>query len=129
MTYLIDSDVMIDFFKLTVPARELLQRLSQMGELAISAITVAELRTGWNEEEASRLLPRLYALCLVEGVTKEIAELAGMWRREYKLKGQQLTTPDTLIAATTHQKGYCLVTKNGRDYPMPELDIYEEAWL
>lgn len=126
MTYLLDTDVMIDFFKFKEPAKGLIQRLSKTGTLALSALTITELRSGWTAEQAVRLLPQLYALCVVEPVSKEIAQQAGVWRHEYKEQGRQLSTPDTVIAATAHLVNCCLVTKNTKDYPMPELQLYND---
>src|SRR5205823_7330162 len=93
--------------------------------LALSTLTITELRSGWTKEQANWLLPRLYALCAVVPVTKEIAEQAGIWRQEYKSRGQQLGTPDTVIAATAYLNDYSLVTNNAKDYPMPELKLYK----
>jgi predicted nucleic acid-binding protein len=123
MTYLIDTDVMVDFFKHKDPAKGLIETLSEHTTLALSALTITELRSGWTRKEAAFLLPRLYALCAVVPVTKEIAEQAGVWRQEYKGKGVSLGTPDTVIAATAHLHQYPLITSNTKDYPMPELTL------
>ena len=122
----VDTDVLIDFFKLRDPAKALIQRLSSTSLLALSALTVTELRSGWTQEQAERLLPQLYALCSVEPVSKEIAQQARVWRQEYKAKGLQLGTPDTVIAATAHLSGFCLLTNNVKHYPMPELALYQD---
>jgi predicted nucleic acid-binding protein len=61
---------------------------------------------------------------MVEVVTKEIAQQAGTWRQEYKKQGRQFSTPDTVIAATAYLKNCTLVTKNAKDYPMPQLQVY-----
>jgi predicted nucleic acid-binding protein len=90
-------------------------------------LTITELRSEWTKEQANWLLPRLYALCSVVPVTKEIAEQAGIWRQEYKSKGKQLGTPDTAIAATAYLHDYSLVTNNTKDYPMPELKLYKHT--
>ncbi len=87
MTYLIDTDVLVDFFKHKEPAKGLIEKLSSNSTLALSPLTITELRSGWTSEQADFLLPRLYALCAVVPVTKEIAEQAGKWRQEYKSKG------------------------------------------
>jgi predicted nucleic acid-binding protein len=87
MIYLIDTDVMVDFFNRKRPAQELITTLSKTAILALSALTVAELRSGWTTEQAEYLLPRLFALCDVIPVTREIAEQAGAWRQEYKRRG------------------------------------------
>jgi tRNA(fMet)-specific endonuclease VapC len=127
MTYLIDTDVLIDFFKHKDPAKTLIARLSKQAVLALSTLTITELRSGWTKEQASWLLPRLYALCSIVPVTKEIAEQAGIWRQEYKSRGQSIGTPDTVIAATAYLSDSPLVTNNAKDYPMPELKLYKHT--
>ena len=87
MTYLIDTDVMVDFFKHKDPAKGFIEKLSQDATLALSTLTITEFRSGWTRKEADFLLPHLYALCAVVPVSKEIAEQAGKWRQEYKSKG------------------------------------------
>lgn len=62
MTYLLDSDILIDFFKHHGQAKQLVQRLSNEGVLAFSTISITELRSGWTQEQARQLLPQLYAL-------------------------------------------------------------------
>jgi len=124
MTYLIDTDVMIDFFKLKDPDKSPIVSLSKQGTPALSALTITELRSGWTPKQADFLLPRLSALCTVVPVSKEIAQQAGMWRQEYKNKGLGLGTVDTVIAATAYLHDYPLLTNNVKDYPMPELTLY-----
>jgi predicted nucleic acid-binding protein len=102
-----------------------MQTLVSVPAIALSTLTIMELRSGWTKEQATWLLPRLYALCSIMPVTKEIAEQAGIWRQEYKSKGQQLGTPDTVIAATAYLSDFLLVTNNAKDYPMPELKLYK----
>jgi predicted nucleic acid-binding protein len=126
MTYLLDTDVFVDFFKHTPYATALIEKLSQ-DTLALSALTITELRSGWSAKEATYLLPRLYALCTVVPVTREIAEQAGAWRKEYKGKGISLGTPDTVIAATAYLNHATLLTNNIKDYPMPELALQAPA--
>ena len=83
MTYLIDTDVLVDFFKHKEPAKALIAKLSRTTTLVLSTLTITELRSGWTGEQAAFFLPRLYALCAVVPASKEIAEQAGMWRQEY----------------------------------------------
>ena len=127
MTYLIDTDVMVDFFKHKDPAKGVIEKLSQDATLALSTLTITELRSGWTRKEADFLLPHLYALCAVVPVSKEIAEQAGKWRQEYKSKGVSLGTPDTVIAATAYLNNYPLLTNNTKHYPMPELALYKHT--
>lgn len=125
-TYLVDSDVLIDFFKKKPEAVELIEDLTSLGDTAISAISVAELRAGWDKEEASIYLPRLYNIFVVIPVTYDIAEKAGEIRERYSRKGNKLPTIDTLIAATAIIHKYCLVSRNTKHYRMSELDLYKE---
>ena len=127
MTYLIDTDVMIDFLKHKDPAESPIVNLSKQGTLALSALTITELRSGWTSKQADFLLPRLYALCTVVPVSREIAQQAGVWRQEYKTKGVSLGTVDTVIAATAYLNDYPLLTNNVKDYPMPELTLYKHT--
>jgi predicted nucleic acid-binding protein len=123
-TYLLDSDVLIDFFKRKQEAVALVEELGGMGQLALSALSVAELRSGWTEQDAGIYLPRLYDLALVIPVSDKVAEQAGTYREVYRRKGIVLPTIDALIAATALFYSYCLVTRNKKDYPLPELDLY-----
>ncbi len=123
-TFLIDSDVLADFFQKRPYALQLVERLSQAGNLAISLLTVSELRAGWTKHQATFFLPQLYALTKPFGLTESIAELAGELRYAYKTKGVSLPTVDTLIAATALVNGHTLVTRNIKDYPMSELMLY-----
>src|SRR4051812_10213966 len=109
MNCLLDTDVLINFFKHHEPETSRIAELSGTAKLAISTLTVAELRTGWTAEQASFFLPRLYDLCEVIPVTREVAELAGEWRAQYGKKGQTLGTVDTVIAATAHEFGMSLM--------------------
>lgn len=122
--YLIDSDVLIDFFKKRKYAVELIAKLAKEQDLAISILSVAELRSGWSSREAKFFLPRLYKLVDTKAVTKKVAELAGELRAVYKRKGVVLSTIDILIAATCILVDCYLVTKNRKHYPMPGIKFY-----
>jgi predicted nucleic acid-binding protein len=127
-TYLIDSDILIDFFKKKPDAVTLIKHLISMGNITISVISVSELRSGWTEKEASIYLPKLYDLVKVIPVTKDIAEHAGACRQKYSTRGQKIPTIDSLIASTAILYSYCLVTRNIKHYPMQELELYKEIY-
>lgn len=124
-SYLLDSDVLMDFFKKKKGIVDLFVELEKKGELDTSILSVTELRSGWTSKEAGFLLPRLYKLVNIYEITREIAELAGKFRQEYKLKGFLLPVVDTLIASTSIIAGSELVTRNKKDFPMPEITFYE----
>lgn len=125
MMYLFDSDILMDFFKKKEYATQLIKDLTnKKGKLAISTLSVAELRSGWTKEQAEHLLPKLYDLVRVFMVDKAVAELAGQFRQEYKIQGITLPVVDTLIAATAILERCQLVTRNKKDYPMSEIKLY-----
>ena len=125
-TYLIDSDTFIDFFKRKPSAVSLLETLGNSDELAISVLSIAELKAGWTEEEANVYLPKLYAITTIIDVTQDIGELGGSLRQRYEKKGTTLFTIDSLIAATVIINKFCLVTGNKKKYPLSELEIYTQ---
>ena len=122
--FLIDTDVLVDFFHDAKYAKELIAQLAGRGLLFISILTITELRTGFTEKQAEFFLPTLYRMVTVVNLTTKIAELAGKFRFGYRIKGKILSTVDTLIAATAITNNYQLVTRNKRDYPMAELRFY-----
>lgn len=122
--YLLDTDILIDYFKLKEEATGFIGSLLNKQLMAISVLSIAELRAGWTPQLAAQHLPRLYDLFVIEPVIPSIAAQAGTWQQEYKPKGVTLHTVDALIAATAYFHGFCLVTKNTKDYPMPELRLY-----
>ncbi len=127
-THLVDSDVLIDFFKKKLEAVKLIEDLASLGDTAISAISVAELRAGWSEKEVLIYLPRLYNIFVVIPLTQDIAEKAGEIRQQYSKKGNKLPTIDALIAATAIVHKFCLVSRNIKHYPMPEIDFYQNIY-
>ncbi|SRR6266568_3380484 len=124
-TYLLESDVLIDLFKKKQNMAQVIGELSSTADIVISVLTVSELRSGWDKNEASIFLSKLYDIAQVIPVSKEIAEYAGELRNEFGKKGHVLPTVDTLIAATCILNDYCLVTRNIRHYPMKEIEIYK----
>lgn len=123
--YLIDSDVLMDFFKKKDYAVVLLEKLLRTDSLAASILSITELRAGWDKKRARYFLPRLYELIVMKNLNQQIVELAGELRWEYKTKGISLPTIDTLIAATAILEKCQLVTRNKKDYPMPEIKLYQ----
>lgn len=123
-TFLIDTDILIDFFKNRPYAVSLLTQLRSEGTIALSILSVSELCAGWNEQERDFFLPRLYASFQKKYLTDAIAERAGAFRHRFASGGKTLPSIDTLIAATAIIEGCMLVTHNTKDYPMPELSLY-----
>jgi len=123
-SYLLDSDILMDFFKQKEEAVDLITKLVEKGNLLTSILSVTEIRAGWSKEQAKFFLQRFYNLIEIKNITIEIAELAGQLRWEYKKKGITLPAIDTLIAATAIIEQCQLVTRNKKDFSMPQLKLY-----
>lgn len=122
--YLVDSDILMDFFKKKEYAIDIVNQLSNDGLLSMSILSVTELRSGWSNEEARFFLSRLYNLVKVFNLNFRIVELAGTFRQEYNVKGTALPLIDTLIGTTAILEKCQLVTRNRKDFPMPKLKFY-----
>lgn len=125
-SFLVDTDILVDFFHDQEYAQKLLPKLSSEGIIAISILTIAELLSGFTPKQSQFFLPKLYLMSEVINLSLEIAELAGKWRFEYGRKGKILSVVDTLIAATAKINNLQLVTKNKKDYPMAGVEIYKD---
>lgn len=142
---LLDTDILIDLLRGNKGAEDFLYALPEDSSHCCSAITVAEIHSGMREGERQRTTELIESL-IVLPVTKEIAEIAGMFRREHKedsdsigakrtgrkaippeaprkLRGFELELDDCLIAATAAVKGLELATRNTRHYPMPGVRV------
>lgn len=123
--YLFDSDVLMDFFKKKDYAVSLVIKLTSKGKLVVSILSIAELTSGWSQEQVKNLLPSVYDLMEVLNINLSIAELAGKYRKGYGEKGVMLPLVDALIGATAILENCQLVTRNKKDYPMSEIRLYQ----
>ncbi|MDT8439951.1 MAG: type II toxin-antitoxin system VapC family toxin [Wenzhouxiangellaceae bacterium] len=113
-SFLVDTDVLIDFLRGYGPAVEWLRQARNRP--LVSVITVAELRAGMRAGEESAL-ESLFGALLVLPVDERIARQAGDLRRQFGPRhGTGLA--DALIAATAIVNQARLVSLNVRHYPM-----------
>ena len=119
MRYLLDTDVLIDFLNDQKYANQLIPILASKGPLFMSVITIAELSAGFNQNQADFYLPKLYDMVTVLDLDRKLAELAGQFRKKYNK-----SIADMLIAATAAVSKCQLVTRNKKDFPMPEVKFY-----
>jgi len=124
-TYLLDTTVLVDYFRGRERAKLLLERLVDEGHtLALCSVNVAELFAGLPEKQrplARELIDTLNYL----GVPPGVAELAGTIRFEAARQGITIHLPDAIIAAVAMANDATLVTANVRDFPMEELHLLE----
>lgn len=82
----------------------------------------AEIYSGLGERHELRA-ESLLAVSAYLPASEAIAKQAGEWRYFYARRGIQLSTTDVLIASTAFAYSATVVTRNARDYPMPEIYV------
>ncbi len=121
--HLLDADAIIDYLDGFAPTVQLIQRLNRQGDIPCAcAVVTGEVYAGLrpeDEERAERFLSVLEFL----PTTPQAARQAGRWKYRYQRQGTQLGIADCLIASVALEHGAMLVTRNLRDYPMPELTL------
>ena len=125
---LLDSDIVIWILRGDEPIVQFYNQLVELTGLepAISVITVYEVMAGVRPHEVQKTREFLNKLRRLE-VTEEIAEKAAEYFREFKAKGRTLLIADLLIAATAFCHDLRLVTLNRKDFPMTDIDFWQET--
>ena len=122
MSFLFDTDVLVDHLRGVAGARDALLTLGGGSDPgAISVITVAEIEAGLREEERPAV-ERLFAALAIQDVTEPIARQAGRYRASFGASHGVLL-PDAIIAATAHVQQMQLVTLNKKHYPMSDIVV------
>jgi predicted nucleic acid-binding protein len=122
--FILDTGVLIRHLRDYAGCPELVDRLTEEGEVFISAMTRLEIVRGMREQELDATFELLDSLETMD-VTRWIADQAGELIRSWKSRGVTLGDADAIIAATALQHGLTLVTTNPRHFPMPELTILQ----
>lgn len=125
--FLLDTTVLIDFFRGRPEVVQMLGMLVEEAPLACCPVTVAEVFSGARPEEMP-VMEEFFAALVYYPVEYRAARRAGLYRRDYQKKGITLSVSDTLIAAVAVENSLTLVTKNVRHFPMPELAVIEHGW-
>ena len=130
MSYLIDTDWVVDYLKGREPAATTLPQLRQEG-LAISLITFGEIYEGiyagrdpkHQEDVFLRFLRRAQVLPLNRTMLRHFARI----RSQLRAQGQLIGDLDLLIAATAIYHDLTLLTHNTRHFSrIPDLKLYKE---
>jgi predicted nucleic acid-binding protein len=114
-TILVDTDVLIDFLRGHPKAALLIQ--SQPDCIALSSVVVAELYAGVRGDKELDILDAIVDVFRVIPTSKEIARLAGLYKREY-FKSHGIGLADAILAATAEFEHAALLTLNTKHYPM-----------
>ena len=124
-TYLLDTTVLVDYFRGRQAASLLLERLVDDGHtLALCGINVAELFAGLPERQRPAARELIDSLHYLE-ILPQVAELAGTIRFDAARRGVAIHLPDAMIAAVAIANDATLVTANVRDFPLEELQLLE----
>jgi len=128
MNCLVDTDWVADYLKGRTPATTRLASLAEQG-IAISLITFGEIYEGIyfgedpkvHEEGFRRFLRWVDVLPLNRPIMRTFAHLRGQLRQ----RGQLISDPDILIAATALYHDLTLITGNFRHFSrIPDLKVH-----
>lgn len=114
---LIDTDVLVDYLKGVDKAVEFLDEALINSQCYLSTITIAELYVGVRNENEKEILDQFLNEFQTEACTIKIAEVGGLFRRDYG-KSHGVGLADALIAATAKEIGAKLVSLNIKHFPM-----------
>jgi tRNA(fMet)-specific endonuclease VapC len=129
MSYLVDTDWVIDYLKGVSTAVHLLDSLAHEG-LYISLITYGEIYEGIyygkntirHDQVFQHFLQGVSVLALSEDIMREFARIRGQLRS----KGQMIGDADILIGATAIHHEMTLLTQNIRHFErIPHLQLYQ----
>ncbi len=105
MKYLLDTDTLIDVLQDREGTRERVNAMIEAGdELALCAITVAELYSGLDASKRARWGEWLSSLPYWD-ITRDAAQRAGNDRKTASDAGRTLSVTDSLIAAIAREQG------------------------
>jgi tRNA(fMet)-specific endonuclease VapC len=122
MKYLLDTDTLIDILEDRDNVRQQVLVLIESDEVALSAITVAELYSGLSEKKRAEWESWLLTLPYWQ-ISISVAMRAGRYRRGARERGQTLSASDALLAALAHVNDATLLTSNIKDYPMNDVRV------
>lgn len=121
-TYLLDSDVIINYFAKNQEASAVIEQIGQLEAPGVSALTVIEVKIGVKYAQVAKV-DKFFNTLKIFPVTEETAKLAIEFIRSFAKLGKVLHLVDACIAATAISNDLILVTNNKKDYPMEEVKL------
>lgn len=112
---LLDTDVLIDFFRGNVKAEAFIDKYND--RIILSSIVVAELYAGVKGDAEQATLQEFVSLFRVVPVNADIGKAGGLYKRDYG-KSHGVGLADAILAATAEAENAELKTFNTKHYPM-----------
>jgi tRNA(fMet)-specific endonuclease VapC len=131
LSYLVDTDWVVDFLAGRTTARRLFAALMSEG-VAISIVTYGEIYEGilygrdsnQQEEKFREFLGGVELVLLSPQIMERFGRIRGQLRRDGNLVGDM----DLLIASTAIAHDLTLVTRNRRHFErVPGLELYQDS--
>ena len=121
-SYLLDSDVIIQYFRDDPNTVNLIDSLGSKIKLWISVLSLVEVKSGVKSNVKYKI-NSFFNYAKIVPVNLAIGNLAADYMKEFKKKNKIIFLVDAVIAATCIVHDLTLVTYNKRDYPMKELRL------
>jgi predicted nucleic acid-binding protein len=123
MKYLLDTDSLIDCILDSGETRQRITSMIEAGdEVALCAITLAELYSGLSEKRRARWQDWLLALPYWQ-ISTVVAMRAGADRKNMLDLGKTVSVTDSLIGALARENDAIVLTSNIKDYPMKDVQV------
>jgi tRNA(fMet)-specific endonuclease VapC len=130
--YLLDTNICIYIAKYNPPSVR--ERFTQhiANELAMSVITLGELRFGAEKsqlkEQAMAVIDDLISLMNIEALTDDVADHYGEIRAALQKSGQVIGNNDLWLAAHARSQDWVLVTNNEKEF-LRVAGLRVENWV
>ena len=115
MTYLFDTDIIIDYLRDLPQATEIIEK--HINGAYLSVMNVAELYQGIRSDNERTQLESMLSVFTILPLTPNIAIQGGLFSSKYRAS-HGCGLADCLIAATADAHGLMVLTLNVKHYPM-----------
>ncbi len=123
--YLPDTNILIRILRGHTGYAALLRQFAVEGHtLACCSVTVGEVLSGMKLREETTTRNLMGSLAFLPD-SRAVAERTGLLRLKYCREGIILSFADTFLTATALEYDCTLITENRKDFPMPELRLYD----